>query len=284
MKKLYFLLLSLLTINCFAQDLVLIDTIKLKCSYEYKYLLDTTVTNKEYSTDDILHLQIGSKTSKCFSYRTYQLDSIEAYHSLDDFYRNKIIEAESKGISGKEVFRTFVPISGMKTKVYKNYPEGKTTVTENIISDYYQYDDGLNLQHWELQCGDTIRSILGYKCQKATCKFRGREWTAWYALDVPISDGPWKFSGLPGLIMEVYDKGYQYWFVINGLQQVESPEPLYFGTDGKDVSTFQKVDRKEFLKAKNIFFRNPLGYAEASTGISLGGRKIEKEYDLIERE
>lgn len=69
---------------------------------------------------------------------------------------------------------------------------------------------------------------MGHECQKVTCDFRGRKWTAWFATDVPVSDDPWKLCGLPGLVMEAYDKGYQQHFLINGLQQV-SDEPIEFG-------------------------------------------------------
>ena len=48
----------------------------------------------------------------------------------------------------------------------------------------------------------------------AVSDFRGRRWTAWFAPDISISDGPWKFSGLPGLIMEAYDTENHYRFFI----------------------------------------------------------------------
>lgn len=47
---------------------------------------------------------------------------------------------------------------------------------------------------------------------KATCTFRGREYTAWFCVDIPISNGPWKFGGLPGLILKVYDKDHLFVF------------------------------------------------------------------------
>jgi GLPGLI family protein len=110
--------------------------------------------------------------------------------------------------------------------------------------------------------------------------------TAWFALDIPISDGPWKFCGLPGLIMEVYDKGEQQYFCINGLQQEDATEPLYFGIDGKDVSKFQKVKRTDFLKSAYDYFRDPEKYRTMSTGISFGLSlgNYEKKRDLLERE
>lgn len=286
MKSLLLLLISLLSLSCFAQNLTVIDKIKFKCSYEYKYLSDTTATTNKKYYSDILHLQIGSKSSKCFSYRTYQHDSIEAYSDggLREYYHKIFREAKDKGLSKKE-YMQMLPIKGMTTLVFKNHPDGRTTVLDNVFTDYFKYEEDINPQEWVLH-EESAKNILGYKCQKATCKFRGREWTAWFALDVPISDGPWKFCGLPGLIMEVYDKGEQQYFCINGLQQVDSAEPLYFGIDGKDVSKFQKVKRTDFLKSAYDYFRDPEKYRTMSTGISFGfsPEKYEVKYDLLERE
>lgn len=276
------LLIAFASLSCFAQDLTVIDTIKLKCSYEYKYMLDTTMS--KYSSVDILHLQIGTNSSKCFSYRTYQVDSIDAYGNMEETFKQVFREVESKG-GNKKDFAQKLPRRGLKDYIYKNYPDGKMTAFDNIMTDYFQYEDDINPQEWDMS-SDSSKTILGYECQMATCKFRGREWTAWFALDIPISDGPWKFCGLPGLIMEAYDRGKQQYFCINGLQQVAA-EPLYFGIDGKDVSKFQKVKRTELLKIQLDFFRDPDSYVSAATGgmalgFSLGN--YEKKRDLLERE
>lgn len=279
MKKLQLLLLSLLSLSSFAQDLTVIDTIKLKCSYEYKYMLDTTMS--KYSSADILHLQIGSKSSKCFSYRTYQYDSIDAYGNMEETFKQVFREVESKG-GNKKDFAQKLPRRGLKDYIYKNYPDGKMTVFDNIMTDYFQYEDDINPQEWDMS-SDSSKTILGYECQMATCKFRGREWTAWFALDIPISDGPWKLSGLPGLIMEAYDRGNQHWFCINGLQQVAA-EPLFFGTDGKDISTFQKVKRTDLLTLQYKFLKDPDSFNEMSFGMSMGSNNNEIKRDLLERE
>ncbi len=284
MRTIQLLFAVLLSLSCFAQDLTVIDTVKLKCSYEYKYLADTTATTNKKYYSDILHLQIGSKSSKCFSYRTYQHDSIDAYGNLRETYNQIFREVKSKGWNKKELVKR-LPHKGMTTYVYKNYPDGKMTAFDNIMTDYFRYEDEMNPQDWDMS-SDSTKTIMGYECQMATCKFRGREWTAWFALDIPINDGPWKFCGLPGLIMEAYDRGKQYCFCINGLQQVAA-EPLYFGIDGKDVSKFQKVKRTELLKIQLDFFRDPSSYISAATGgmalgFSLGN--FEKKRDLLERE
>jgi GLPGLI family protein len=42
-----------------------------------------------------------------------------------------------------------------------------------------------------------------FNCQKATCTFRCAEYTAWFSGEIPVSNGPWKLGGLPGLILEL---------------------------------------------------------------------------------
>jgi hypothetical protein len=56
---------------------------------------------------------------------------------------------------------------------------------------------------WSIK--NETKTILGHTVQKATTQFRGRDYVVWFTSDIPLSNGPWKFGGLPGLILEVYD-------------------------------------------------------------------------------
>uniref|UniRef100_UPI00404AC2A5 GLPGLI family protein n=1 Tax=Fulvivirga sp. TaxID=1931237 RepID=UPI00404AC2A5 len=67
------------------------------------------------------------------------------------------------------------------------------------------------------QITNKTKVIEGYKCIQATAEFRGRQYTAWYSADIPVPSGPWKFHGLPGLIMEVADKKLEVYFKIKSL-------------------------------------------------------------------
>lgn len=60
--------------------------------------------------------------------------------------------------------------------------------------------DTLNNFNWNLT-NDTL-TILGYKCNSATTIFRGRHYKVFYTSNLNYSDGPWKFCGLPGLILK----------------------------------------------------------------------------------
>lgn len=53
-----------------------------------------------------------------------------------------------------------------------------------------------------MEIADSTKNILGYDCVMATAHYHGRDWTAWFTPDIPLPEGPWKLTGLPGLILE----------------------------------------------------------------------------------
>jgi GLPGLI family protein len=65
------------------------------------------------------------------------------------------------------------------------------------------YTEPAAQQKWTL--ANERKTILGHECQKATCHWRGRDFVAWFAPDIPVRLGPWSFGGLPGLILKLYD-------------------------------------------------------------------------------
>ncbi len=97
--------------------------------------------------------------------------------------------------------------------VYNNLKENslicRESVLENQKVNYYLYEDTTALK-WQLV--DEFKEISGYKCQKATTTFRGRNYEAWFTSEIPLSFGPWKFGSLPGLILEAYDSTGQVYF------------------------------------------------------------------------
>lgn len=275
MTKINFLLIiNLFPLVCFSQQIL--DNAYLKCQYQYLWQNDT-LSGK--TNDDLLYLQIGQNISKSFSYYSNQVDSIVALPN-GDIIAGKMI---SKAMKNGDFMKGNYPHKRMKAYIYKNHPEGKMTVTDGLSLQDFEYEDELDAQKWEIR--DSTTTILDYQCQMAICDFRGRQWTAWFAPDIPVSDGPWKFSGLPGLIMEVYDRNSQYHFSIIGLQKVED-EPIFFSKTFVGSKRFEKTNRKDFLKAQKNYLMDMNGYIQMETGIDLSGGQPAKimRYDLIERD
>ena len=240
MKKIFTLICMLVISSAVFSQGKTIDNAYLKCQYEYICKEDTL---SDKTSDDLLILQIGENISKCYSYYSNQVDSIRALPNWSEIMKKHLDYAFSK----EKINPNDYPHKRMKAYVYKNYPQGKMSVTDGLSLQDYVYEDELNAQQWEMH--DSTKTILDYPCQMAECDFRGRQWTAWFSTNVPVSDGPWKFGGLPGLIMEVYDKGSKYHFTIIGLKKVEN-EPIIFSESYVGSKRFEKTNRLDFLKAK----------------------------------
>lgn len=222
---------------CYAQKKI--DEAYLKCQYDYTYIQDT-LSGK--TAKDWLVLQIGKNMSKCYSYYSMQVDSIFASPDRDVILRQQINAAIGS--------KTEWPHKRMKAYVYKNYPQGKMTVTDGLLMQDYIYEDTLYAQNWVIQ--DSSKLILGHECQKAVCQYRGHCWTAWFAMDIPITDGPWKLCGLPGLIMEATTEDNSHAFKLLGMEKA-SKEPIVFSKTYVGNNKFEKTTFEKFLKEQYIF-------------------------------
>lgn len=87
--------------------------------------------------------------------------------------------------------------------IFKDIAENKMILADNILFKLYLIRDSLNNFRWKITTEH--QKISNYNCTKATLNFRGRNYTAWFAEAIPLPLGPWKFGGLPGLIIKVSD-------------------------------------------------------------------------------
>lgn len=92
-------------------------------------------------------------------------------------------------------------------------------------SNMSQFTEPCPPQQWKLH--NETMTILEHRCQKATCHWRGRDYVAWFAPDIPVKRGPWRFNGLPGLILKIYDTNHFYTFEAVSLKKVNEPMMLY---------------------------------------------------------
>jgi GLPGLI family protein len=114
----------------------------------------------------------------------------------------------------------------------------------------FYYTDSLDMFDWQLQ--PDKKDIAGYACNKATVSFAGRNYTAWYTPAIPIAEGPYKFNGLPGLILEVYDADNHFHFTVLSIKKIP-----YRNIDTEPQPGYIKMTRKEYRTYLDKIRENP---------------------------
>ncbi len=126
------------------------------------------------------------------------------------------------------------------------------------------------------------RKIGSFNCQKATTRFRGRNYTAWFTMDIPISNGPWKLQGLPGLILEAFDEAREVQFLFASTNNaLPLTVDIKASTDGKkvDFETYKKADAIEKANFNRAMQSMVAGRGATITITEGKPNPIEKEYE-----
>lgn len=200
----------------FCQEIYPIDTIKILCKYKNTFLKDSTNKNTTASIDMVL--QIGSHLSSFCSFGEFITDSLH-YRNLNLDFQTSVSNAigQTSGIP-RSILCNY--------KVIKNYPFKGSLSFYGWAGKGFRVKEKMNMKWEMLAKKDTI--ILGYKCQKALTRYAGRTYFAWYTPNIPINEGPYKFHGLPGLIVKIYDKKKQHDFELTSLKTLKYDCPIYY--------------------------------------------------------
>lgn len=83
---------------------------------------------------------------------------------------------------------------------YKELLKNKVTYKDMVTFKFFNIQDQIEKYDWQIL--PETKTILGYSCQKASLFFRGSTFEVYFTTEIPFSDGPWKLSGLPGMILE----------------------------------------------------------------------------------
>jgi len=139
---------------------------------------------------------------------------------------------------------------GNKNIIKRNFTDYKkqeiNSIESSIFTDsLFMINEKLPNFNWNIEYKDTI-TIGGYTCKKATTKFRGRSYVAWYAPKLSMPYGPWKFYGLPGLIFEVYDSTRRYeWSLKSITNKKINEDKLNLNKADYTLSLRKFIDYKE---------------------------------------
>lgn len=222
MKKIKILLFLILTNFAFAQNKLFL--------YEYKFIPDST--NRDDLKNELMILNIQKDRSEFYSSERFASDSTQVAQS-------------KKGIMAMPFNKVMV-----NDRVIK-YPNSNLINYITFMSwDKYIVKQEIDLK-WKLE--NDFSTILNYDVQKATTEFGGRKWIAWFAKEIPIQDGPYKFKNLPGLILKVEDSNKNHSFELKGIksQNAEFDYPNVNNSKGYNLNDDQ------FVKKYKNYRKNP---------------------------
>lgn len=168
-------------------------------------------------------------------------NSVYIHNSIKSNIKNEIGDSDDVDIKLVRRIRDTIGF-----RVYNNFNEDSISVLDKIETKRYSFREDKIIE-WELF--DDFKEIGGLNCQLAKTKFRGRQFDVWFTSSIPISSGPWKFNGLPGLILEVEDSLKQVSFKLKSISYEEDVNVFFEDYTIKASNTTLKkfVEKKDNL-------------------------------------
>jgi len=214
--------------------------------FVYQVMMKPDAENKADIKSENAYLDISADKSMFYSENRIKRDSIMQKAFQGGGGRGSINRDQMEGL------RTNISYSVEKDKANQ-----KTYFKDRIGRDLYSYEEDRPLS-WKIS--SETRKIGEYKVQKAETDFGGRKWTAWFTTDLPYQDGPYKFGGLPGLIVKVEDDKGDYSFdLMKNYKVADFPSLNQFGNT-------LKVKRTDFAKQQQKFKTDPMSFMTQSGG------------------
>lgn len=212
-----------------------VDSTLFEAVYEAEIVVDTL---DPVPTRDQIVLQVGTHYFKFFSLICRQWNM---NHTLAALNR----EQEQIGTDSR--YKVVVDYA-----VFRDVRRHKLTnrhLLPRINNSVAEYEEMLPSFSWRTTA-DTC-CIAGYLCYKAIGRYAGRLWTVWFAPDVPVDGGLWKFNGLPGLVLRASDERNHYAFTLKTLRKKAVPIIRY------DIPT-KKFTRSKYREKERELHEHPI--------------------------
>ncbi len=219
-----------------------VDTARYKVTYSLKYKFHP---DQRDAYNDTRIVQIGKRSVKDYS------DIINYFDSLATEQVRRGAESYSNVSGNPWPLETIRPIRGKKADLKYRLS----------ISAFFVYPDSVPSLEWKFNDEETD-SIMGYDCRKATVEFAGRSYTAWFTPEIPLPFGPYKFGGLPGLILKLEDAEQQYIWETMGFERDNAPIMEYTYRDGNN----KRCSADDVEKTLIRYFKSPVGFMISEMG------------------
>lgn len=118
------------------------------------------------------------------------------------------------------------------------------------------------------------KNIKNYKCKLAkTVTDSGDIFYAWFTEDIPVAEGPFRFKGLTGLVLEVYNQNKTIEIIATDLKK--SDQFIESINYGKNLITLKS--KSQFLEARKNYFENPAAYNNSVKVFDSNGDDLNKK-------
>lgn len=237
MKKILLLIFILITNFFFSQK-------GIRLLYQYTYNIDSL--NKNNIEKTLYFLDLHNDFS------VFQKSEISSMKTEEDF-----------SFSGNLI----------GNKIIRHYTSAFTNQYLYFSPDYFciKNDKSFN---WKI-LSDKGENILGYDTSKATVEAFGRKWTAWFTNEIPIQSGPYKFYGLPGLILKIVDNTNSHIFTAISLEKINLAN-VELEQDKKCINISSNEFKKIYLQKINNPIKNIINSEITKTEDGISGAELKR--------
>lgn len=226
---------------------------------EYKYNFTNDSLNKSDVKTDEFVMRIHPDGYVFLPKSIFRMDTIPG--DITQYMKNGVIQIS-------EMYKQEGYIHHW-LRLFYNKSKNNYLIQANVSFTRIDFEDNIPSINWKLV--NEEKNINGYKAKKALTNLFGRNWEAWYTEEIPISYGPYKFHGLPGLILEIKDSENYFDFQFVSLTKSNSsiPKPKNYQR--------VKMTRVEFEEYIKKYKQNPF--------IVLGGRNtlVKDDEEFLKR-
>ncbi len=201
--------------------------------YDVVYKKDST---SNITTKENYILDIGTKETKYYTYDFFVADSL---------------------ITNNIPFPKEMKLNTSDIIVHKNNNNefSQYDLLENTVLQLQTNDT----QKWNLS--QEKKNVKNLSLQKAITTWGGRNWTAWFAEEIPFQEGPYKFHGLPGLIVEIYDDKKNYHFELVRSEKIKEEENQFIEMSEKMGIP---ITWEKYKTAKLKYYESPVNFIKNS--------------------
>ncbi len=253
--------------------------IKVEYNYHYKFLRGSDGVVEK---DTPFLLLTNQTKSKFYCPTTEYRDSLLSTPSGRAKERQMFEAAVAAYVQNRDRSAMDGVVYHSRLYVLKDFANSFSTTYDQVgMGECGYYDEPFSEIDWVI-VEDSTKTILDYQCIMASADYHGRKWTAWFTPEIPMQDGPWKFCGLPGLIMEASEPSGQHRFTVTGIETSTQPIFPIFNTE------YEKMDRIDMLRGARHYKNHGNAMFKAATGYELGGgvdapvTEESRKYDFLE--